>query len=72
MAWAFATVGQTNAWLFAELAIAARRRMKDFTPQELSNIVWAFAIAGQKNEKLFAAVAAAVEAAAVQRPEFNP
>ena len=48
-AWAFATVGQTDALLFAALAKAAEQRMGHFNPQNLANTAWAFATVGQQD-----------------------
>ena len=45
-AWAFATVGQSDAQLFKALAREAERRMGDFKPQSISNTAWAFATVG--------------------------
>ena len=42
-AWAFATVVQKNALLFAALAAAAELCLGDFHVQELANTAWAFA-----------------------------
>ena len=36
-AWAFATAGQVDAYLFAQLATAAERHMGDFNVQNLAN-----------------------------------
>ena len=46
-AWAFATVGQSDAQLFTALAREAERRVVDFNPQELANTAWAFATLSQ-------------------------
>ena len=45
-AWAFATVGQSNAQLFTALARVAELRLRDFKPKELANMAWAFETAG--------------------------
>ena len=47
--------------LFAAVAMAAQRRMRDFNPQNLANTAWAFATAGQKEALLFAALTTAVQ-----------
>jgi len=44
-AWAFATVGQSDAQLLAVLARAAEQSMYKFNAQDLANTAWAFAIA---------------------------
>ena len=56
-AWAFATLGQADARLFAALAQEAERRVGDFNPQELANIAWAFAAVRQSDAQLFTALA---------------
>ena len=48
MAWAFATVGQSDAVLFEALAKAAERLVGDFNAQHLGSTVWAFATAGHR------------------------
>merc|ERR1712096_455875 len=60
-AWAFATVGQSNAPLLAALGRAAERRVGEFNAQELANTAWAFAKVGQSDAPLFAALARAAE-----------
>ena len=46
MAWAFATAGHASPELFNAIsAVAVRRGLGDFNPQELSNMAWAFAVA---------------------------
>ena len=47
IAWAFATVGKTDAPLFTALGRAAERCVGDFNVQELANTAWAFAMAGE-------------------------
>ena len=61
IAWAFVTVGQKDAPLFAALATAAERRMGHFNPQNLSNTAWAFATVGHADAKLFTAFAREAE-----------
>merc|ERR1712224_998624 len=60
-AWAFATLGHKDEWLFAALAAAAERRLRDFNSQELANTAWAFATLDHKDERLLAVLAAASE-----------
>ena len=57
----FATVGQSDASLFAVLARVAGRSMADFTVHELANIAWAFAKASQSDASLFTVLAKAGE-----------
>merc|ERR1712185_151071 len=57
-AWAFATVGHKDEWLFSMLAAAAEQRMKDFHLQELTSTAWAFAKVGHKDEPLFSTLTA--------------
>ena len=45
-AWAFGTLGQLDALLFAALARVAERHMHEFNAQNLANTVWAFATLG--------------------------
>ena len=58
-AWAFATKGHKEEWLFTALAVAAEWRMKDFTSQNLANTAWAFATVRHKDERPFTALAVA-------------
>ena len=67
-AWAFATVGQSDALLSTALARAAERRVGDFNAQELANTVWALALSvgcqivatvGQSDVQLFMVLARA-------------
>ena len=60
-AWAFATVGQSDAQLFKALAREAERRVGDFNLQNLANTAWAFATVGHKDESLFASSAMAAK-----------
>ena len=41
-AWAFATVGHKEEWLFTALAFAAERHRRNFNSQNLANTAWAF------------------------------
>ena len=54
-------MGHKEERLFTALAVAAERRMRDFTSQSLANTAWAFATVGHKEERLFTALAAAAE-----------
>ena len=56
-AWAFATVSQQDAQLFAALARVAELRLGDFKVQDLANTAWAFATAGQPDAQLFMVLA---------------
>ena len=56
-----AAAGQQDASLFAALATAAERHMRDFNPQNLVNTAWAFATLRQKDALLFAALTTAAE-----------
>ena len=55
------TLGHKEERLFAALAAAAERRMRDFNLLDLANIAWAFATVGHKEERLFKPLAAAAE-----------
>ena len=46
MAWAFATVCQSDASLFGTLARSAAQHVRDFNALALANAAWAFATAG--------------------------
>ena len=59
--WAFATVKCRDQRLFAALAIAAERRLSEFTGQGLSNAAWAFATVNYQDQKLCAVLARATE-----------
>ena len=52
MAWAFATVKQSDEKLFAALARAAEWRVSEFNAQNFANTGWAFATLKQADEKL--------------------
>eukprot|EP00747_Dinoflagellata_sp_TGD_P139363 gnl/TRDRNA2_/TRDRNA2_175885_c2_seq8.p1 gnl/TRDRNA2_/TRDRNA2_175885_c2~~gnl/TRDRNA2_/TRDRNA2_175885_c2_seq8.p1 ORF type:complete len:406 (+),score=64.83 gnl/TRDRNA2_/TRDRNA2_175885_c2_seq8:24-1220(+) len=54
-------VGQASPELFEALARQAERRLHEFTPQGLANLVWAFTAAGLSDTPLFAALANVVE-----------
>ena len=57
MAWAFATVNQSDEILFMALARVAEQQVSEFTEQGLTNTAWAFATVHQSEEKLFTALA---------------
>ena len=60
-AWAFATAGQLDAALCAELARVAGRRVCQFKAQDFGNTAWAFATASELDCAVFAPFARAVE-----------
>ena len=60
-AWAFATVSQSNAQLFAAWAKMAELRLSNFNVQSLANTAWGFAMASQSDAQLFVALARAAE-----------
>ena len=56
-AWAFATVGKSDAQLFTALARVAERHVGDCNAQNLVNTAWAFATVGKSDAQLFTALA---------------
>ena len=52
-AWAFATVSQLHAELFAALARAAQQRMGAFDAQELGNIAWSIPTVSESHALMF-------------------
>ena len=61
VAFAFATVVESDVQLFTALARVAKQRVDDFLAQEASKTVWAFAKAVQMNAKLFTSMASVAE-----------
>ena len=52
-AWAFAATKQSDAQLFAALAVAAQHLMCDFNALELANIAWAITIVSWSDALIF-------------------
>ena len=50
--WAFAKAMQPDEKLFAALAIAAARRVRQFQVQNVANTAWAFATVKQSDEEI--------------------
>ena len=55
IAWAYATVGESNLRLFKRLAhhIVALKDLSGFNSRALFNIIWAYATTGESNPWLF-------------------
>merc|ERR1711939_656071 len=66
-AWAFATLGLSDAQLFTVLARAAEKRIDDFNSRDLANTAWAFASLGLSDAQLVTVFARAAE----RHHEFN-
>lgn len=56
-AWACGMSDRAGAELFLVLAMAAERRVGQFSAQNLANAAWAFATSGRVDAQLFAALA---------------
>lgn len=69
MAWAFATVGQSDVPLLVVLARVAEQRLGDFNPQNFANTVWAFATVDQSDVPLFLVLARTTE---LRVSDFKP
>ena len=61
LSWALAIANRRDERLFAALATAAERRVREFEPQSVANTAWAFATVNQRDEKLSKALAKAAE-----------
>merc|ERR1712060_465806 len=64
-AWAFATAGRSDVYLFVGIAAMAELRMDEFEPPDLTNLVWAYMTvdpsSGLWHASLFSAMAMAVQ-----------
>ena len=54
--WAFTEADQSDELLFAVLARAAERRLREFNVQNLANMAWAFAKAGWADAPLLSTI----------------
>eukprot|EP00747_Dinoflagellata_sp_TGD_P006743 gnl/TRDRNA2_/TRDRNA2_116395_c0_seq1.p2 gnl/TRDRNA2_/TRDRNA2_116395_c0~~gnl/TRDRNA2_/TRDRNA2_116395_c0_seq1.p2 ORF type:complete len:118 (+),score=23.24 gnl/TRDRNA2_/TRDRNA2_116395_c0_seq1:95-448(+) len=60
-AWAFATVKQPHARMFAALVAATEQQLNQLETHSLASTAWAFAKIQQSDEKIFTALARVAE-----------
>ena len=70
-AWAFATVSQSDAQLFAVLTRAVEWCVRDFNSQSLANTAWAFATVSQQDAQLPQLFASLARAAGLRLGNFK-